>query len=154
VARIEDVELATSWSANLKRLRVTSLCWDDRAQRVQMRLECEETAQCLPFLAYVHRNEPIGESGRHFGHSGAYSAVDLCGLSSGSRSLRKIPKKAAIQTGDRATAVFQADGLRMTASVKCLERGSTGEVIRVRSQDGHIFQARILGPKQLEVVTQ
>lgn len=31
----------------------------------------------------------------------------------------------------------------MTAIVTCLERGREGQVIRVRSQDGHIFRARI-----------
>jgi len=50
--------------------------------------------------------------------------------------------------------VFLTNRLRMTASVTCLERGREGEVIRVRSQDGHIFRARISGPALLEVLPQ
>lgn len=156
--QIDDLELAASESANSHPLRVTSLCWDKRAQRVQLRLECEEAGQCLPFLAYVRRDQSLEQlerdgSGHDFEHSGLPVRLDICGTSSGSRSL-PIPKKAAIQPGDQAAVFFQAEGLRMTASVKCLERGSPGEIIRVRGQDGHIFRARILGPKRLEFVTQ
>ncbi len=51
-------------------------------------------------------------------------------------------------------AVFLSNRLRMTASVTCLERGREGEVIRVRSQDGRVFRARISGPARLEVLLQ
>jgi flagella basal body P-ring formation protein FlgA len=59
-----------------------------------------------------------------------------------------------VRAGDRAVAVFLTNRLRMTASVTCLEHGREGEVIRVRSQDGHIFRARISGPALLEVLPQ
>ncbi len=59
-----------------------------------------------------------------------------------------------VRAGERATAVFLADRLRMTASVTCLERGNEGEIIRVRSQDGHVFRARISGPALLEALPQ
>jgi hypothetical protein len=119
-------------------------------------MECEGAGQCLPFLAYVRRDKALdlGELGHDFLRADSDTALEFCGVSSASRSSQKIPKKLAIRTGDHATALFQADGLRMTASVRCLERGSVGEIIRVQSQDGHIFRARILGPTQLEVVTQ
>ena len=63
-------------------------------------------------------------------------------------------RKLAVHPGDRATAVFVADRLRMTASVTCLDRGREGEIIRVRGIDGHIFRARISGPARLEAVPQ
>jgi hypothetical protein len=64
------------------------------------------------------------------------------------------PPKPTVRAGDRATAVFLADRLRMTASVTCLERGREGEVIRVRGQDGYVFRARISGPGLLEALPQ
>jgi flagella basal body P-ring formation protein FlgA len=62
--------------------------------------------------------------------------------------------KPVLRAGDRATAVFLSNRLRMAASVTCLERGREGEVIRVRSQDGRVFRARISGPARLEVLPQ
>jgi flagella basal body P-ring formation protein FlgA len=48
--------------------------------------------------------------------------------------------------------VFVSSRLRLTASVTCLERGREGEIIRVRSQDGRVFRARISGPARLEAL--
>jgi len=62
--------------------------------------------------------------------------------------------KPAVLAGDWARAVFLSHGLRVTASVTCLERGRAGEIIRVRSPDGHVFRARISGPASLEALPQ
>jgi flagella basal body P-ring formation protein FlgA len=70
------------------------------------------------------------------------------------RPARAASPKPAVRAGDRTTAVFLSNRLRLTARVTCLERGREGEVIRVRSQDGHIFRARISGPAQLEALPQ
>ena len=59
-----------------------------------------------------------------------------------------------LRAGDRAMAVFLSNRLRMTANVTCLERGREGEIIRVRSQDGRVFRARISGPGRLEALPQ
>jgi flagella basal body P-ring formation protein FlgA len=59
-----------------------------------------------------------------------------------------------VRAGDRATAVFASDRVRIAASVTCLERGREGEVIRVRGEDGQVFRARISGPARLEAVPQ
>jgi len=59
-----------------------------------------------------------------------------------------------LRVGDRATAVFLSSRLRMTANVICLERGREGAVIRVRSQDGHVFRARISGSARVEALPQ
>lgn len=60
--------------------------------------------------------------------------------------------KAAIRAGDHATAIFSSTGLRMSASVTCLDRGAVGEVIRVRNRNGQTFRARVTGPLTLEAL--
>jgi hypothetical protein len=149
--RIEELDLPGGLSALAGTgLRVTSACWDAATQRTQFRLECAEATQCLPFLAYVRevRND-IRDSGNL-----EEARFGSCRLGSRTRPVLTPFLKPAIRAGDRATAVFISDRLRMAASVTCLERGREGEVIRVRGLDGHIFRARISGPALLEVLPQ
>ncbi|MGA8540347.1 MAG: flagella basal body P-ring formation protein FlgA [Terriglobales bacterium] len=149
--RMEDLDLPVALPALAGRhLRVASACWDEGPDRAQFRLECSEPGQCLPFLVYVR-----GE-----GKSNAGARTGLCGLAPdahpplGSRLAPKAAPKPAMRAGDRGTAVYVSDRLRITASVTCLERGGEGDVIRVRNQDGEVFRARISGPALLEAVPQ
>jgi hypothetical protein len=149
--RIEDLDLPGALPALAgQRLRVSSACWDDGPRRTQFRLECGEPGRCLPFLVYLH------EHVRDDQHANARGGS--CRLASEPRrapeSLPKPSPKLVLRAGDRATAVFLSNRLRMTASVICLERGREGEVIRVRSQDGRVFRARISGPARLEALPQ
>jgi hypothetical protein len=139
-----DLPLAPPALAGHK-LRVLSACWDESARRTQFRLECGELGQCLPFLVY------LGSSVRNEGNPTARAVSCRLGAS---HPPAQTVLKPVVRAGDRAMAVFVADRLRMTDSVTCLERGHAGEIIRVRSQDGHIFRARISGPALLEAVPQ
>ncbi len=151
--RIEDLDLPVAVPAvAARKLRVSSGCWDNGSERVQFRLECGETGQCLPFLAYVqvHRHDGGGADERTFGR--------LCRLASVSRPAREAPPtplaKPTVRPGDQATAVFLSARLRITARVTCLDRGREGESIRVRNQDGEVFRARVSGPALLEALPQ
>jgi hypothetical protein len=153
--RVEAIALPVALPARAgRRLRVLSACWDEAAGRTQFRLVCGEPGECLPFLVYVDNvyvdnvdvsNDDSGSSV----HSG--TSVAACRLP-WSRRAPEVSPKPAVRAGERATAVYVAKGLRMTASVTCLERGREGDVIRVRSPDGHIFRARISGPARLEAL--
>jgi hypothetical protein len=127
-------------------------CWDAGAKRTQVRLDCGAPGECLPFLVYLH--DVYFEAGAS-SEDGTYPSAkaESCRPVSGLPPLPPIPK-TMVRPGDRARAVFLAHGLRMTASVTCLERGREGEVIRVRALDGHIFRARISGPALLEAMPQ
>jgi hypothetical protein len=139
---IEDLDLPPILPAlDGRKLRIASSCWDEGPRRTQLRLECAGSARCLPFLVYVHESSNSGVR------------AGSCRLAT-SRPARETLLKPAVLAGDRATAVFRGDRLRMTASVTCLERGREGEIIRVRSLDGHVFRARISGPDQLEALRQ
>ncbi len=142
---VEDLDLPVVLPVGAgRRLRVLSACWDERLQREQFRLECGAPGQCLPFLVYVH----AGPSNGAAAHAGS------CRLVSGPRLAQGAAPKPAVRAGDRATAVLVSGGLRMTASVTCLERGREGDVIRVRGLDGHVFRGLISGPALLEVLPQ
>ena len=155
---IEDLDLPVALPARAGRtLRVSSACWDAGPRRTQFRLECGEAGQCLPFLVYVRDHVRNG-------NGDAVVRAGSCRLRSESRpameshlapeAAPKSSPKPTVRTGDRATAVFLFEHLRMTASVTCLERGREGEVIRVRGPDGRIFPARISGPALLEALPQ
>ncbi len=136
------------------RLRVSSMCWDAVTQRAQFRLECAEAGQCLPFLVYLRDASDDVRGSVNATKPEEEARIGSCRLTSGPHSVPASLLKPAVRAGDRATAVFLADRLRMTASVTCLERGRAGEVIRVRGLDGHIFRARISGPALLEALPQ
>jgi Chaperone for flagella basal body P-ring formation len=143
--QFEDLDLPVAIPAHAERkLRVVSRCWDEGLQRTQFRLQCGSPGQCLPFLAYL----------RDSVNADAAPQAASCRLTSGVRPTPQTAPKFAVRAGDRATATFLGDRLRMTASVTCLERGREGEVVRVRSHDGQVFRARISGPGQLEALPQ
>ena len=151
--RVEDLDLPVALPALAgRRLRVSSACWDAGPRRTQYRLECGEPGQCLPFLVYLRSD--VRNYVRDPVNADTGARAGSCRRASGSRPAPEALLKPVVRAGDRATAVFLADRLRMTASVTCLERGREGEVIRVRSQDGHIFRARISGPALLEALPQ
>jgi hypothetical protein len=135
-----------------RRVRVVSACWDERPERTEFRLECGIPAECLPFLVYWRSagRENAGAEGDD--NPGAHASS--CRLASGRRTALEAAPKLAVRPGDRARAVFVSAGLRMTASVTCLDRGREGEVIRVRALDGHIFRARISAPGLLNALPQ
>jgi Chaperone for flagella basal body P-ring formation len=155
--RIEDLELPGALPALAgRRLRVSSACWDEGPRRTQFRVECGERGQCLPFLVYLHNaylhDVYLHNYVRDDQNTSARAASCRPALKP-QRAPEPLPKPV-LRAGDRATAVFLSNRLRMTASVTCLERGREGEVIRVRSQDGRVFWARISGPARLEVLPQ
>ncbi len=151
--RIDELDLPAGLPAISGRtLRVTAACWDEGPQRTQFRLECGEPGQCLPFLVFVHVHGHSRVQSENEGK--AYAGA--CGSAPEAHSAReaspKILSAPTMHPGDRATAVFVSERLRIAATVTCLERGREGEVIRVRNQDGEIFRARISGPALLEAL--
>jgi len=153
--RVEDLNLPAALPALAgRKLRVSSECWDAGPQRTQFRLECGAPGQCLPFLVYLHGEVHDALNADAGAPAGSCRLASGPRLASGSRPVPEASAKPAVRAGDRARAVLLSNGLRMTASVTCLDRGREGEVIRVRALDGHIFRARISGPALLEALPQ
>ena len=138
--RVEDLDLPVAVPARMQRsLRVSSVCWDTDAERARFRLVCREAAACLPFLVYA----------RVASHAQAAS----CRLGRGPSFVRPAPEPT-VHAGERATAVVERPGLRMTAEVVCLDRGARGEIIRVRDRRGHILRARVAGQARVDALLQ
>jgi len=149
----EDLDVPVALPALAgRKLRVLSACWDEGPRRTQLRLECGTPAECLPFLVYLHQAYPGNGGGTRNGNGDAGQQEESCRPASGPVPVPRAMSPPMVRPGDRARAVFLGNGLRMTASVTCLERGRRGEVIRVRAVDGHIFRARISGPALLEAL--
>ena len=137
--RAEDLDLPVAVpAAEGHTLRVAAICWNPVPRRDEFRLECRAPGHCIPFLAYLRATDR--------------TIFESC--QSVSRSTTAPPKKVAVRAGERALVVLVANRLRLTASVICLERGTEGEIIRVKNQDGHIFRARIAAPALLEALPQ
>jgi len=135
-----------------RKLRVSSACWDEGSRRIEFRLECGDAGDCLPFLVYLRNGHPPRLE-RDSVSTGANFRAASCRLPSSHAAAEARPAPA-VRAGEHATAVYVAEGLRMSASVTCLERGSEGQVIRVRAPDGHVFRARISGPARVEALPQ
>jgi hypothetical protein len=151
----DDLELPGTLRAPLDRtLRVSSICWDEVSQRFQFRVECDASGPCLPFLVLVKRSAAgSGAAGDAADPSCQLASLPAAGRAAAPGSRQKaLP--FALRAGDPATAVFLAGRLRMTAGVICLTPGRDGEVIRVRTADGHILRGRIAGPALVEALPQ
>lgn len=159
--RVADLDMPIAQPALAGRtLRVASTCWDAGPLRTQFRLECGVPGHCLPFLVYIHNSvrkslDPHAESCRITTGSRPSPGASLKPvLKTNSQSASQPASLPTMRPGDPARAVFLSNGFRMSASVTCLERGREGEIIRVRSPDGHVFRARISGPSLLDVLPQ
>ena len=167
---IEDLDVPSALPPlGGRRLRVASACWDEGTRRSQFRLECDQPGQCLPFFVYLHKNVYPPQhndvaardalSGETFQSVGSDAVAESCRptlelhhVALGLHSPRPVVVKPTVSPGDRAVAVFVSNHFKMSATVICLDRGREGEVIRVRSQNGQVFRARISGPALLEAL--
>ncbi|MFZ3342132.1 MAG: flagella basal body P-ring formation protein FlgA [Terriglobales bacterium] len=155
--RLEDIELPLAVPARAGRnLHVSLECWDRDSERARFRIECREAGACLPFLAYLRQDsrgaalvEALSPSCR--AESRGRSPSSSSSFSSSSSAPRAQP---SIRAGEHAIAVLRETGFRMSASVTCLDRGAQGDVIRVRSEEGHIFRARVAGPALVEALPE
>ncbi|MBI3478438.1 MAG: flagella basal body P-ring formation protein FlgA [Acidobacteria bacterium] len=145
---IDEIELPTAVpAASSRTLRVSMVCWDADLERAQFQLECRQPGECVPFLAYA-------DAGRSTAMGSARISGSACRAASRPRTAGAAPHKTLIRVGDQATVVFRGSQLNLTALVTCLERGGEGAIVRVRSQDGQIFRARVAAPARLEALTQ
>lgn len=131
-----DIPLAVP-VAGAHKLRVRTVCRDTDAGLLRFQLACSEPGACLPFLAYVRIAVPV--------------SAPSCGIEAAAHT-GSPARSPAVHTGERATAVLAAAGMRMSAAVTCLESGAPGDEIRVRGEQGRIFRVRVAGPGRVEAL--
>jgi Chaperone for flagella basal body P-ring formation len=149
-----QIELPVAVSAAAERsLRVAGMCWVVRGARLQFRMECGESGQCMPFLAYARTGDLPQTAPTTADGPSCRAGSEMSGVSS-ARPATRPPARPVVRSGEHATVVFAGERLRMSAQVTCLERGGAGQVIRVRNPDGRTFRARVVGAGLLEALIQ
>jgi hypothetical protein len=158
----EDLDLPATPPARAgRKLHVALACWDEGRERLQFRLECATPSECLPFITYLNRGQlqsadlqaAVGAE-REDAACRVVAGPGMAGPSASklaSKSTSQLASEPMMRPGDPATAIFVGNGMRMTASVTCLDRGREGDTVRVRGPEGNVFRARISGPASLEV---
>ena len=134
-------------------LEVSSISWDVMLRAWQFRLGCQNPASCLPFLVTAHlpasRFPEIRDKGRHPGKL-------LGPVEPATSALRIAAPRATmlVKAGQPARVIVERAGMRITVQVICLERGSQGQLIRVRHRDSRgVFAARVVAAGLLESAT-
>ena len=116
-------------------LRVEDVFWDSIRRVVQIRMACEQSAMCLPFLINARVSQANESAVRDKLSRGMAPAVG--------RSQRA---KTLVQNGKPATLFVQNQGLRITTPVVCLQRGTEGQWVRVRiAKSKSIVLAQVVG---------
>jgi len=143
-----DIEMSVeTTAAPVRSFRVAGACWDPVREMAQFRIECAQPGQCIPFLVHARIDRAQFD----------LFAANRGGLDASCRSTppsaERHSNRPVVRPGDRAQVLFIGTHMRLSSAVTCLERGSEGDIIRVRNEDGHIFRARVSGPGLLEVVT-
>jgi hypothetical protein len=125
-------------------LAVEHVNWDAQRRAFQFRIACSAPQRCLPFLVHARVGETKAALIRE--------SLDIVG--EGERPTRRVrlrtgghsPNRSLVSPGRPATLLVERDGMRIRASVTCLERGGKGEIVRVRLHDTRqLFRAQVIG---------
>ncbi len=144
--RLLSPAVAAEASPELQAVRAE--LWGDTQALVQMR--CRDSAQCLPF--YVALKWPSATA--------AALALRNCNLPYGQAGVASSPRPSnsrtpgaavVVKRGEAATLVIEGQRLRMELPVVCMQNGSLGASILVRSPDSRkTYMAVVVGAKLLK----
>ena len=104
-----------------------------------LRLRCVVPAACPPFLVTAPEMPGLPPAG--------FARM------SGTKRTAKSEEKSSplVFAGRPARLVLERDGMRISISVTCLDRGALRQLVRAREREsGRIFRARVAGPALLE----
>lgn len=121
-------------------LEVRAVTWDAPMRQLQFRLHCVPNETCRDFLAYLQDpSESLAQEMAKLGGS------NNAGTKTIDASKKVTADPVLIERGRKVRLVMQGDGIEISTSVICLERGRAGQKIRVRAADGnHIFRAEVV----------
>jgi len=110
-----------------------------------LRLDCASRRDCLPFHALLRRPE----GGRLLRPGGDPATAELPGIIQRDRQMN--PATLA-RRGAQVELVEELPGVRLRATVVCLESGGLGERIRVQNRTTHrVLLATVAGPGLVKV---
>ncbi len=129
-------------------LQLTGVMWDPVLRSWEVSARCVNPAECVPFLIRSRAGDdrfPQPPPGarmfrtRYILHA---AAIDD-NLSS---------SKLSVKPGQRATLVWEQDGLRVVLRVICLDRGRVGDSVRARVEGGdRVLRAQVVAEGSLRV---
>lgn len=119
-------------------LEVRAVTWDARSRQLQFRLHCIPDDACRDFLVYLQNApESLTQEMTNLSNNARSKTADVGKNATGGPVL--------IEAGRKVRLVMQGDGLQISLTVVCLERGRAGQKIRVRAADNaHVFQAEVV----------
>lgn len=117
-------------------LKVSAASLNEREHALQLQMRCAQQVWCGTFLVQA----PL---------PGALYAAPEKRIA---RSHARLRQEVLAQAGKPAILTRHKDGIRVSLSVVCLERGVLGQVIRVRDPASHrIFQGEVVGAGLLQL---
>ncbi len=97
-------------------------------ERMLVRLECEQSEQCLPFFVSIAP-----------GHENDAQTTPPAGLSPVHLPARYAARPPVLRSGTPAKLLLQGEHVQITLSVICLESGAPGQTIRVTDKEHRMF---------------
>jgi hypothetical protein len=127
------------------RLSVRSIeRWNDA--RMMVRLECEDSAECVPFFVAV-RTSPTSVNAANVAAVNPASRPAPIASPAGSRSYTP----PVLRAGSSATLLLEGNHIHIRLSVICLDGGSPGQTIHVTDAERReVYTAQIVNGSTLE----
>jgi hypothetical protein len=142
---------ALQWSGGISTttahpaLDVRAANWDSRMRQLRFRLRCVPDETCRDFLVSLQNPpETLAQEMQKlgWGNNRATKTTDA--------SQNSADGPVLIERGRRVRLLMHGDGIEITTSVICLERGRAGQKIRVRAAGGRrVFQAEVVNRELL-----
>jgi hypothetical protein len=125
--------------------------WDPAARNWDLVVRCGRTTDCVPFLLRVRGTAP-----------GSLNSDSLRGTAETRFANAHFPNNREsaeepilVRPGDRATLVWDEDGIRLTLPSVCLEDGRRGQTIRARAlRGGREVRAVVMDKGNLRLESQ
>lgn len=108
-----------------RKLKVTRDVWDSALRRRILFVSCAQPSQCVPFLVRLTGRMPTRAD-----------LQQVPARQSDGSNLTASRAQAGVRPGQRATLIWDREGIRLTVSVVCLSAGGVGKRVNVRVGSG------------------
>lgn len=129
-------------------LVITRKFWDAAAQSWDLVARCTDASDCVPFLVRARgqraaRARPVLLPGK---------TLPLFPLSGSGLKPGLFQESFVVRPGDRASVLWDQDGIRVVVSAICMDKGRRGDTVRARfAAGGRIIRAIVVNPGSLRI---
>ncbi len=126
-------------------LTVTRKHWDPALGSWMFSAHCTRPSDCVPFLIRV-------PGGREQTDAVSVSLGESSAASPRSTDARETQLNLVVRPGDKASLLWDQDGIRLTIPAICMDKGRAGDTVRARLEPNHrIVRAVVVNAKVLRV---